>query len=559
VLVGCLKYPQAGEELQVKEVSGQAFIVTQGGENIKIGLLGIHLLDDEQFRFLSESVINRLSASGQAVVDHNAQVDLDREALKEGLEYLNSVKKFNPQVGAKLDGHIVEARQRLSGLGKDKTGPSFDDLVALLRAWLSAPVTKTDADGRFTITLDGPRWIIASSQRKVGNSSERYLWAFRHVPPGDGGHSQVFLSNDNLVDGLRAFAQLSGREWSYPVSRIRSARPEILEQINAGKNAAKMELDGANRSIEVTIRELAEVRRKFSAARGEGGQVVAWGSNSDGESTVPSGLRDVVMIAAGSGHSLAIRGDDKPVAWGNNENGQSTVPPFLKDVVQVAAGGAHYLALRQDGKVGAWGRDNDGQARVPDGLKDVVQVAAGFSHSLALRQDGTVIAWGLNLEGQAGVPLLDDVVQVAAGKGHSLALRQDGTVFAWGLNSSGQSRVPDGLDDVVQVAAGETFSLALREDGKVVAWGRMWKSDKDSVFGVFPGLGEVIAGEVIAGLDNVVQVAAGKHHLLALRKNGTVMALGSELGERVAVPVGLEDVVYVAAGENHSLALIRKR
>ena len=76
----------------------------------------------------------------------------------------------------------------------------------------------------------------------------------------------------------------------------------------------------------------------------------------------------------------------------------------------------------------------------------------------------------------------------------------------------------------------------------------------------------LLAGEVI-GPSNIAAVAAGTHHGLALRTDGTVWAWGynynGQLGEptttrqRTApVPVsGLSNVAAVAAGEGHSLAL----
>ena len=76
-----------------------------------------------------------------------------------------------------------------------------------------------------------------------------------------------------------------------------------------------------------------------------------------------------------------------PVSWGGNNNlGQIDVPSGLTDVVDVAAGGGHNLALKSDGTVVAWGYNSNGQTDVPSGLTDVVDVAAGDYHSLALTQ-----------------------------------------------------------------------------------------------------------------------------------------------------------------------------
>ena len=82
------------------------------------------------------------------------------------------------------------------------------------------------------------------------------------------------------------------------------------------------------------------------------------------------------------------------VSWGSNRYGQTNAPPDLTNVIAVAAGATHSLALRADSTVAAWGDGTYGQILVPLGLTNVVAVAAGDLHSLALKSDGTVVAWG---------------------------------------------------------------------------------------------------------------------------------------------------------------------
>ena len=47
-------------------------------------------------------------------------------------------------------------------------------------------------------------------------------------------------------------------------------------------------------------------------------EVIAWGDNQEGQSTIPSGVSNVVAIAAGNSHSLALSADGRVVAWGRN-------------------------------------------------------------------------------------------------------------------------------------------------------------------------------------------------------------------------------------------------
>ena len=124
------------------------------------------------------------------------------------------------------------------------------------------------------------------------------------------------------------------------------------------------------------------------------------GSNGYGQCNVPAGLSQVIAVAGGGYHSLALKSDGTVVAWGWNDEGQCKV----HHMAGLDAGYYHGLALKSDGTVAAWGDNTYGQCNVPAGLSRVVAVAGGGSHSLALESDGTVVAWGGNTYGQCNVP-----------------------------------------------------------------------------------------------------------------------------------------------------------
>ncbi len=276
-------------------------------------------------------------------------------------------------------------------------------------------------------------------------------------------------------------------------------------------------------------------------------QVGALGDNSFGQLELPAGLTNLIAIAAGAFHSLALRADGAVLGWGLNESGQCEPPATLQDAIAIAAGGYHSLAVNSRNAVVAWGADDSGQASVPGDLAGVVAVAAGIWHSLALRTDGTVLGWGDNSWGQVTIPAgLNNVVAIAAGGHHSLALKRDGTVVAWGDNTNaqgqfgGQSIVPQGLTNVCAIAAGAYFSLAVRSDGTVVAWGDNGQEQCN----------------LPADLTNVVAVAGGYGHALALRFSGTVAAWGGNLNGQGSVPAACTNVFAIAAGAYHTLLLL---
>ena len=270
--------------------------------------------------------------------------------------------------------------------------------------------------------------------------------------------------------------------------------------------------------------------------------VAKWG---DGIYQVPGDLTNVIAIAAGRGHNLALRENGMVVAWGRDESGQADVPEELRGVVAIAAGGQHSLALRDNGTVVAWGsRDfgqtDYGQSRVPENLTNVVSIAAGWGHSLALRADGSVVAWGLNQYGQASIPTgLRNVVAIAAGGSHSLALRGDGTIILWGETSSGVGKVPPNLTNVVAISAGSLHNLALRAGGTLTGWG-------DDHF----------PSSLPVGLTDIAAIASGTDHNLVLRSDGTVIAWGFNESGQNNVPKDLTNIVAIADGLDSCLALV---
>lgn len=272
-----------------------------------------------------------------------------------------------------------------------------------------------------------------------------------------------------------------------------------------------------------------------------GSQIVTgFGDDNSGQRTPPAGLDDVIAIAAGQFHSLALRADGRIAGWGADWAGQATPPATVAPAVAIAAGGHHSLALQADGTIAAWGRNDEGQCSGAAGLTDVAAIAAGSYHSLALLRNGTVRAWGSNSSGQSSVPAtLGGVVAIAAGGDFSVALKSDGTVVAWGSNSHGQARIPASATGIVAVTAGLSHAAALKSDGTVLAWGANWSNQS----------------QVPGGLANVTALSAGTHHTVALRGDGTVTCWGANWSGQRTPPAGITNAVGVAAGGDHSLVL----
>lgn len=262
----------------------------------------------------------------------------------------------------------------------------------------------------------------------------------------------------------------------------------------------------------------------------------------------------------------------------------------------ITAGFTHSLFLKEDRTVWAWGYNTDGQLGDGTttnkltpvkvlGLTNIKVLTAGYRHSHALHADGTVWAWGWNSSGQLGdgtatdkhapvqVQGLTNIKALVAGYSHSLALKEDGSVWAWGNNEYGQ--LGDGTTttkqcspiqiqefaDIQELAAGYSHSLALCKDGTVWAWG----SNSIGQLGDGTTIDKHTPVQV-PGLTNIKALAVSNYHSLALQDNGTVWAWGSNLygqlgdgttthrNSPIQIP-GLTNIKALATGYRHSLAL----
>ena len=94
----------------------------------------------------------------------------------------------------------------------------------------------------------------------------------------------------------------------------------------------------------------------------------------------------VAMLSVGASLVCGSEARAQGVAgWGNT--GFSNIDNLSSNIVKVAAGGAHTVALKQDGTVACWGSNGSGQCNTPANLGPVTAIAAGSAHTLAIRQD----------------------------------------------------------------------------------------------------------------------------------------------------------------------------
>lgn len=224
----------------------------------------------------------------------------------------------------------------------------------------------------------------------------------------------------------------------------------------------------------------------------------------------------------------------------------------------------------------------------PRGETDpLLQIATRGDHTCGARKSGGVLCWGKNTYGQLGdgtrtdnpravkVAGLGDAIAVATGLDFSCALRRGATVVCWGNDSDGQlgggrggtpkaiglrPAAVAGLRDVVQIAAGDYHACARLRDGSVRCWGSAENgqlgSDSQRVF---------TTPRVIADVVGTSWLSSGGNHVCVIDQRGKTLCWGrnteGQLGDgssgsrvRAVEVAGLVDAVEIASGANHSCA-----
>ncbi|MEZ3160936.1 hypothetical protein AB1K54_10365 [Microbacterium sp. BWT-B31] len=184
------------------------------------------------------------------------------------------------------------------------------------------------------------------------------------------------------------------------------------------------------------------------------------------------------------------------------------VPIDDVEIVKLAGGSDHVLALAADGTVYSWGYNTSGQLGLGDTTirttaqkvtalsgRQIVDIAAGAYNSFFLDSDGTVHAVGQGTYGSLGqgnqaisltivtVPIPEPVASLAAYRNVAGAVTRSGNVWAWGENFNGAAGYTNGatfsstplklnVEHVRQVSFGYHSGIAVTEDGRVYTWGR---------------------------------------------------------------------------------------
>ncbi|CAG9136700.1 unnamed protein product [Plutella xylostella] len=364
--------------------------------------------------------------------------------------------------------------------------------------------------------------------------------------------------------------------------------------------------------------------RLYSCGNNEVGQLGRSAQNSEGKHP---GLVEtfkgcnISSIACGTQHSMAIDEWGQPFSWGSDSMGQlgsnlgaysQDKPKIIKflaarNVIQIACGSYHSVALTNSGELYAWGANNHGQCGLgtvtskettPQAITSLVGVpialiVCGSNHTFALSKSGAVFGWGKNTHGQLGLQDRENrcypthlktlrnskICHISCGEDFTAFLTLDGGVFTCGAGEHGQTGHGGQKDELVprkvmelmgssvsQVACGRRHLLCLVGTRVLAcgygARGQLGCPHVPVALCLFC-LSIAIVKQVMELMGSTVsQVACGRRHLLCLV--GTrVLACGYGARGQLGCPHVMElmgsTVSQVACGRRHLLCLVGTR
>ena len=259
------------------------------------------------------------------------------------------------------------------------------------------------------------------------------------------------------------------------------------------------------------------------------GKVYSWGSNIYGQ----------LGNGQYGGNEIENNGYDSDVVYATEISIDADGNDF-SNIIKIAAGISHVLALKNDGSLYVWGTNGD-SLLVSNSSEDVLPLPS----KMELSVDGQVLdvaaGGGTNSSGSSG----DEGKQQL--RFHSMILTSAGSVYVWGHNeentlgkddnnNSGEIEKLESIKNIVSINAARYNSSAITSDGKVYTWGR---NDEGQIGNLNVALRTNEPMNVMAGatnsedeerlLENIVAIAIGANHMTALRLDGKVYSWGTDM------------------------------
>ncbi|MBO5043122.1 MAG: hypothetical protein J6D87_09165 [Clostridia bacterium] len=479
--------------------------------------------------------------------------------------------------------HATEAFPRVTGLFADTDGHHVYGITAdggrlvstahlpnAARHWRHLVYVAVSAKGIIAVTSQGR---LLSTHRADDFRSDRIAREMVSCAAGTNHMVALCRSGEVVAAGHNDFGQCATARWGKLFENYDAFVSQRQDDVARKKQTETQ--------YQKRLSEAMRVQRHLSC-----GERLAACILADGQVNVTTGLRrvknwrDVCALSCGTAHILALHKDGTVSADGNNVGGCCRVSEW-KGVTSIVAGKYHSLGLCEDGRVLFAGWNVHGQGNVsewrqirllrstdtytvgvahdgkiyasgnqlpfdPQALdanewSDLLDLAVSKYHMVGLRKDGRVVAAGAvdahDVSGWRGVRA------IAAGEGFTVGLCYGGRVLATGQNQWGQCAT-DKWCNVVSVSCGRTFTAALLADGRVLTAGQHMRGQSQK-----PGSEDV--GQAVMSwekaettgyepfrtewMSDVMGLACGREHLMAVDRYGQVLAEGLDLDGQCTV------------------------
>lgn len=262
LLTSCSKKPV--------EVTGQIFVITQGRENIKMGGVKVLVMSDEEFRRKAKKLVTWMQQEAKSEAQRRVDSDHMTDFIKE-LTELEKTSLLNIPELPKIRENIVRDSGVTSGLIESAMTRGLQT-----KAWNKILVgdgekmkLTTDADGKFTLPLNGKAWFHAMAERKVGDRSEGYFWLKGlEAPKGATKVSLVISNEDDINDEDQLYAMLAGAcGVQDQLANFRKA--EVSEKMKSLIEHHRNEVETAKANVEKQVSEAkAKAEQAYEKFRG---------------------------------------------------------------------------------------------------------------------------------------------------------------------------------------------------------------------------------------------------------------------------------------------------
>lgn len=176
-----------------------------------------------------------------------------------------------------------------------------------------------------------------------------------------GGDTSGVVKRDGTVQlwGLNASGQAAPPSGLGDVRQLAIGRNHALALKNDGTVVAWGANNQGQTTVPAGLNDVVAITAgaEFSVALRRDGTVLSWGSTFGRPPAGTSGIAAISACGALNGGQFvaALKTDGTVVAWGANNSNQTNVPSGLSNVVAIAAGAFHTLALKSDGTIATWG------------------------------------------------------------------------------------------------------------------------------------------------------------------------------------------------------------